>query len=146
MSQLLRRSDNKSRPSTHAILSLHSVTFNYIVFPCRGCLWTRIHPEGACGRPAELRRIKAALRSKITHRRAFLARQSLVTMRSAVAILAVLSLSFGWLLGQFYKVLVLIPAICVAVPGQILFNLPVLMRNRRKVRAEGIARLHVRRD
>jgi hypothetical protein len=100
-------------------------------------------------------------------------------MGNAMIMLAVLSLAFGWLLGQFYKVLVLIPAICVAVPvvfaasvslgdtalqtvlkiaaaiwlipvgyavGQILFNLPTLMRNRRKVRAEGIARLRVRRD
>src|SRR5262245_1674315 len=106
MGQLLRRSGNKSRPARAQFCHCTQLHLTILYFPAAAACGPEFTPRGACGRPAELRRIKAALRSKVTHRRAFLARQSLVTMRSAVAILAVLSLSFGWLLGQFYKVLV----------------------------------------
>jgi len=94
-------------------------------------------------------------------------------------ILAISSLLCGWLLGQFFKVHVLFPAIGLAIPvvfavsvsigdtpvqtflkiaaaiwlmpvgyalGQMLLNLPSVLRRRRKAWIEGTARLRARRD
>ncbi len=92
--------------------------------------------------------------------------------------LAILSLLAGWLLGQFFKVQALIPAIGLTFPivlaasfyagdtplymalkiaaaiwimaigyglGHIVFNVPRIVRNWRRARADGTDRLHARR-